>query len=33
LSDQWSATAGGGLVLYAVVNEPPTVIVLRLVLL
>ena len=32
-SDQWSALAGGGLVLYAVVAEPPTVIVLRLVLL
>lgn len=33
LSDQWSATAAGGMVLYAVVAEPPTVIVLRLVLL
>jgi hypothetical protein len=33
LFDQWSAPAGGGLVLYAVVAEPPTVIVLRLVLL
>ncbi len=32
-SDQWSATSGGGLVLYAVVADPPTVIVLRLVLL
>jgi hypothetical protein len=32
-SDQWSAPLGGGLVLYAVVAEPVTVIVLRLVVL
>ena len=32
-SDQWSAPVGGGLVLYAVVAEPATVIVLRLVVL
>ena len=32
-SDQWSAPVGGGLVLYAVVIEPATVIVLRLVVL
>lgn len=31
--DQWSATVGGGLVLYAVVAEPATAIVLRLVVL
>ena len=30
-SDQWSAPVGGGLVLHAVVVEPATVIVLRLV--
>jgi hypothetical protein len=32
-SDQWSAPVGGGLVLYAVVAEPATAIVLRLVVL
>jgi hypothetical protein len=32
-SDQWSAPVGGGLVLYAVVVEPATAIVLRLVVL